>query len=510
MKPIEFFQEFVHFLKPHKTRATGPCFVSACLFRFFSKIEDSPNILHFFLPILEEVFEYPPKTKKGVSPFFKMSSNQEESWQHGTIDHRAPWLIYSVLNTIGAIACLTYGMSILVQKKRLRKGAYDIGLLELLSGCLVMSIVCLTQCWANIAGQTQRFQWGFVGCQTEALGHIVAIQVQFLAITTIALYAYKTIKKSATETFSSSPAISVDKALWLFGLTWLYCILGTSITYSYSDLVLLPGGTYCFPAFRSPMLLWVASSMVVCLTLTCLLYWQTFRISNAAAEVAATNGTFSLQERTREAARRTFVLVLIFLFGWGMAVVSCVYAWWTGDITQEYEIAVGVLGSLHSIFVPIVYGQPKGREVRRLLLRIFFCSKCCQKCCPEFEVRTTKRGERTVGTRYVSPPNDRRSTRKSSTNSNKDSPHQKPLQKPAEEEVIEREKKWTLSPISPVFSTSESPPSSPSPLPTFSNEDEKQLLQQVTNDSVKQPKIQVVSNVATEKQPKIQVAWSSS
>jgi hypothetical protein len=343
-----------------------------------------------------------------------MNTTTADPWLKGEgIDHPAIWTFYVVGNITGLVLCTVYACSLLRSKHALT--AYDIGVLNLLSGCFVMSAVCATQCFRNLLGGSERFQdWGSLGCTTEAIGHVIAIVVQFLSVATLALYAYVTVN-STTRKLGEKVGVAPCTAWFVFGAVWFYCAFFTTLTYPKSEILLLPAGSYCFPSFRSPMILWLAVSMILSLGIACYCYRQVFETRRTIAEqLAATSGrvmgTEALrgESSVRKAARRTFILLLGFILGWFNAVIACVYAWANNDeITPWLELVVGVFGTCYSIFVPLAYGY-KHKEVRRCIRRCGKCT-CCTACCdrwfPDLEVRAIDRNgiEKTVMTkRYKS------------------------------------------------------------------------------------------------------------
>lgn len=356
------------------------------------------------------------------------------------------------------ILCAFYVGSILRKSKQIQTG--EIGLLGLLSGCICMSMVCAVQCLRNHAGGTQRFvDWGGLGCMTEGVGHILGIMVQFLSISTISTYQYWTVTKYCSPLkplhMQNFPP---HKAWVVFGLIWTFSLTGTFCTLPFSTIELQPAGTYCFPSFSSPMVLFMAITMVISCSLTAFLYWRIFALTSNDAETSAMAGTYQRNHKRRVAARWSFLLVVGYILGWGGAVVATVYAWFTGQIEPEMEMQIGVAGISYSLFVPLVYGGPANREARRCCRRIGNISKCCKARCdemfPEFEDRLkNKHGEVTVVTVRGRPMNEKKSPNPASRHSKQsqnspNSPNQQPEIEPSSPTSPLRPPQMFLSPTS--------------------------------------------------------------
>ncbi len=320
-----------------------------------------------------------------------------DPWNRGTLEHkRWYWRWYYTGGFVSVIWCGFYALSILCSPKT--NQARDVALLGLLLGCTGMSAICATQCFTNDVLGGDRYQdLGGIWCTIEGAGHIYFILIQILSILLLTVTAYVPISR-LNKKLSGNPEIQpVMGWVWLLVIT-VFSLLGVGVTLPYSIPVLQPGGTYCFPPFRSPMILLLVVCLVISLSVMAVLYCRIYRIANKLAILDARQGKRLDTASMRALAKRSIIYYLLFFFGWGAAFVACVWAWTTGDITQTLEVTVGVLGISFSLLVPLVYGGCH-REVKRCLRKCGHrtcCDACCQRWFPEFEGRAHIKGNKRV------------------------------------------------------------------------------------------------------------------
>lgn len=81
--------------------------------------------------------------------------------------------------------------------------------------------------------------------------------------------------------------------------------------------------------------------------------------------------------------------MIVFVFGWGLAVVFSIYELIYGRIVEGMDIVVGILGTLHSLVVPCVYGYTNRRVRIALAARLSWIinrRRSNQVCKPYLEV----------------------------------------------------------------------------------------------------------------------------
>jgi hypothetical protein len=323
-----------------------------------------------------------------------------DPWIRGTLEHkRWYWRWYYTGGFVSVIWCGFYALSILCSPKT--NQARDVALLGLLLGCTGMSAICATQCFANDVlddGEHHRYQdLGGIWCTIEGAGHIYFILIQIMSILLLTVTAYVPISRLNKKLSGNSEIQPVMGWVW-FLVIWVFSLLGVGVTLPYSIPVLQPGGTYCFPPFRSPMILLLVVCLVISLSVMAVLYRRIYRIANNLAVLDARQGKRLDTASMRALAKRSIVYYFLFFVGWGAAGVACIYAWAEGDITQYLEVSVGIPGIGFSLLVPLVYGGCH-REVKRCLRKCGHrtcCDACCQRWFPEFEGRAHIKGNRRV------------------------------------------------------------------------------------------------------------------
>lgn len=313
-----------------------------------------------------------------VNPLKKMDPwNQgREEWKPGL------WATYTTLNYLGSFLCLLVLRSLWVLRERTRP--HDVFMACLLLGCLLMGLPCATQCFINRVNDENRFEFGWTACWWEAYFHLAAIQMQFFGVALVAGHHYFSVvwRKS----------LSVSWAILISLSVFVCCAGGTYAMGTISEVVLMPAGAYCFYTFTSPLIkFWFTPGMLLALVLVCFFYARIFCFvaetdkkvapmqqqqpspSSFARPTADTRpGSAQTVPKRVVFAKRTVVYVLVFLAGWGPAVVACIYTVWTGELTQELDITLAMFGSLHTVAVPLVYGR-NTQQFRDWL----FINGCC-------------------------------------------------------------------------------------------------------------------------------------
>lgn len=74
---------------------------------------------------------------------------------------------------------------------------------------------------------------------------------------------------------------------------------------------------------------------------------------------------------------RAIAFIVLFLVGWGPAVVACMKAVSShGDLPEEYDLLLAICGSLHSPAVPLVYGAFMTNDAIDQCLHVCGCESC--------------------------------------------------------------------------------------------------------------------------------------
>lgn len=305
-------------------------------------------------------------------------------WQSGTLDHYGLWVTYSLLSLVGSVLCgvLICGV---VRLGRSRNSA-DVLVGGLCTGCLGLAVPWLTQCILNIV--QGRYAYGAAACRVEALLYFVAIVVQFLCITILGWRNYLAV--------CHMHVIREEMSRWILLVMWLVAGSSALAMGQYSETVLVASGTYCLFAFSSPAFVWFAVAMLVALVSLVYCYARIFcysveteRAVGAASPThpdlpsatsvpgpskSGDNRVFVRVHRrmgTRvpvRVARRSLVYVLMFFGGWFMIVLCFLYeAAGQQPVTEAMDILLALLGLLHSVAVPLVYGW-SNKKIRLLLL----------------------------------------------------------------------------------------------------------------------------------------------
>lgn len=308
----------------------------------------------------------------------------DQEWNQGSHPKAWFWIIYLTLNYAGSILCLLILWSLWALRDRIKP--HDIFTGCLLLGCLLMGIPCASQCLINRVYGNDRFEYGWRACWWEAYFHLEAIQMQFFGVTLVAGCHYFNVVHRKSPSIRSSLLVALGVIVC--------CAVGTYLMGTISEVVLMPAGAYCFYKFSSPLIVyWFTPGMLAALACVTVFYIGIFRFvmvtdKKVAPMLAPTPPTFSRSppaaERRGSAqhspthpkrlvfARRTSIYVLIFLLGWGPAVVACLYTVRTGTLTEALDITLAMFGSAHTLAVPLVYGYHT-RQFRDWL----FMNGCC-------------------------------------------------------------------------------------------------------------------------------------
>jgi hypothetical protein len=331
------------------------------------------------------VFRLGTNKQKNTPPLF--FNGRMSEWEKDTIDPRPAWYFYSLVNYASVPLLLVSMYAILRSRHR---QAADMFVVGEYSGCLFMSIPCATQCLLNLLGGSNAFQYGRLACTWEAFMHVSAIMVQFFSVTMIAFAHFMKVVRQSPISLNTSYSILLG--MWFVGET-------ITLAFSHiSPVELLPAGTYCFYTFDSPMIYaWFIPVMSASLLAAGRIYYRIFCITRDAEKAAPSAQNTDIAHRV---ARRTFLFVLVFFLGWSPAVVACGYALVHGSITPTQELLVGIFGSLHSIWVPLVYGI-HDEKLHRWMARY----RCCRRHFPHYESRRkNKEGDKTMVKRIEFSP----------------------------------------------------------------------------------------------------------
>jgi len=301
------------------------------------------------------------------------SDSSADEWHKGSLNKIALWSFYSAVNISGAILCL---IVIYAVYKLPRRNTGDVLITSLCWGCFMMSATCGLQCFLNIARGWDYFSWGSLACKFEAFAHISSVMLQFFSLTAIALHSYISVAHKIN--------ISVRKSLILVSILITASCSGTLISSIFSEIYLMPTGTYCLFKLNSPTILfWFIPIMIIALIINIWCYISLFCLTRRI--VVTTYRWFGppslateviehmvSQDVSIELARKSIVYIAVFFVGWGAAIPLTFYelASFSSDKTgQIFDIALAVPGSIHSIAVPIAYGYMNPRIKNTIICR---------------------------------------------------------------------------------------------------------------------------------------------
>lgn len=277
--------------------------------------------IHFIIPL--QMLNY-----SGYDPWIREPT---------TVNKFSALMTYTVLNYLA----VPLGIFRIVSILRLDKiSVTNIFVLELMAGCLMMSIPCATIC-AMTYHNNGYFGGGAIGCQAEAFAHVSAIIIQFQSIMMIGWSNWMSVHQQKVKRSFACKIV----ALQVF-----VAELGTA-TFAYiSQMYLMPVGAYCFYNFTSPViLLWFSPVMLVTLGFTIYFYRDIYIIAKSASKYAQSNISAT------KAASRSSIFIAAYFFGWFPAVITAVYALIYGAPTEELDTTLAVFGSLHSVWQPLTY-----------------------------------------------------------------------------------------------------------------------------------------------------------
>ena len=284
--------------------------------------------------------------------------NNTNPWNIGPLNKQGLWSYYSIGNTIGVVeGCLLF--YILNFSPDRKPTANKVGVSGLISGCVLMSLPCATQCFLNLISGTDNFQYGQDACFWEAFFHISAIMVQFLSIAYIGFSSYLRV--------SYRYEMSVRSAWITIALIWIISEVSVWVAGIYSETELLPSGAYCFSDFKSPVIMLFSITMVSAFTSVIFSYCKILIITRRTEAKITTS-----ERKAHKVAQRTFINVVVFFFGWIFGVIGCIYAIATGRITVLLDVLLGVFGTAHSIIVPPIYAYGC-EDVKKWLFRHACC-----------------------------------------------------------------------------------------------------------------------------------------
>lgn len=253
---------------------------------------------------------------------------------------------YVIINYLGVIINTILIWSIARARD---KSSRDIFIISLSSGCLMMSLPCATQCLFNWISTGQHYQYGSFACYMEAFFHVSAIMVQFLSIMMIAWNNYKLAVKNEI--------VPTHYAIAIMFVIWMTESLGTVITGTFSEAILMPAGAYCFFDFTSVIIVyWFCPTMLITLFLAAYYYICIFRLAKSSIQLKINSRTINPNIVTRQVALRSSIFIVTYFIGWFPAVIACIYALIHGNVTLFLDTFLAISGSLNSIWQPIAYG----------------------------------------------------------------------------------------------------------------------------------------------------------
>ena len=292
-----------------------------------------------------------------------------DPWRIGPLSHYGLWTVYTFFNVLGSACCI----KVMYTVRRLPPiTALDVLYMGLFSGLIGMSVTCATQCILNM---TQgRFAYGVLFCDIEAIAHFTGILVQFLCNAAIGLRNWCAI---APPCHGTPRVLSLRASYVVVAIIWIVALVGTIASGRYSTIYLLASGTYCFYLFDSPaFLFWFVPAMLIALVIIIISYSAIYCMarSHERKMIRAASSSVRLDVTV---ARRSSAFVVIFFIGWITAVICSLYELSTGKrAAAEADGTLGVLGTMHSLAVPLWYAGTH-RAVREELLRQWRFRKCC-------------------------------------------------------------------------------------------------------------------------------------
>jgi hypothetical protein len=217
-------------------------------------------------------------------------------------------------------------------------------------GCIILSITCGMQCLLGLTNGSE-FYGGEIACGVEAYFHISSILVQFFSVTMMCVRNY-------LETIHGKH-IRNYQAYIICVVIWGACIGVTLGLATISPVYLMSNGVYCFFDFSSPAIAyWLLPSLIISILVMTALYTRIFLVARKifkshAQSVASFDASAEYAARL---ARRSFSTVALVLICWSPAGITSVYELTVGRTPPSLVTLVGVMGTLHSLLVPIIYG----------------------------------------------------------------------------------------------------------------------------------------------------------
>jgi hypothetical protein len=267
------------------------------------------------------------------------------------------------------------------------------------------------------------FAYGTTACNIESIFHFIGILVQFLSIMCIGWRNYLAIVHEYV--------ISYKVAEYIILVVWSIAITGTIISGTYSEIYLMPSGTYCFYTFTSPAFLyWFVPVMLGALFSLTFCYTTIYCYTRQMEKVQSVtkmerevnlpmrrrpslssfpphstvkiNNKYIIsnsprkekneqiqrwqhrREKTRmslNVAKQSSIYIVLFFLGWITAVVCSFFELSSHKhVPQGADVTLAIFAVLHTTSVPIVYGLSSER-VRSSLVRRHQCFNSCFKCC---------------------------------------------------------------------------------------------------------------------------------
>lgn len=138
----------------------------------------------------------------------------------------------------------------------------------------------------------------------------------------------------------------------------------------------MPSGAYCFYDFGSPVMLYWMDMLLLASAIS-MMFWYTRIYIMTKKYISLTSSSPDIKNRL---AGVTFVFVIILVIGWFSALAATIYTLCIGPISPIFDMMVGILGTLHSILIPLAYGY-RSERVKKLLVRI----PCFQRYFPQYK-----------------------------------------------------------------------------------------------------------------------------
>ena len=253
------------------------------------------------------------------------------------------WTFQIVNSIIGA----TVAGCLLLSIARLRtRSARDVLIASMVMACLIMAVDCGIQCIFTAVNQ---HTWA---CPIESFVHLLTILVQVMTMAVLGVVNARELRHRKT---SRGHACMLNLLIWIVALvgTLVGGVLSVTRVFSWSD-----SEVFCFYDFSSPVIgFWFVPcfGLSVCVLVFSLI--DMFRVAMQTHRLVVPVQRKSSSRLGQSIVCRSFGLVCILLFGWGMILISsCYQLVFSSRLPAGMAMTVMILDSVNLVLVPLVYG----------------------------------------------------------------------------------------------------------------------------------------------------------